>query len=174
MSNASYRAAVLSSLVDKLTVELWPEALNIAREISDESDRVRALSSLADRQPELWPEALNVAREISNEVFRAVALSDLAEPLTEALRLTARTLSLEIQDPYYRAAALRGFLAVETSLWQDLEMQTQNLLRLLTPQERESFIEEVPKLYSHLQCLGGQPAVDATLQAMRDACQQWP
>ncbi|MEM6502222.1 MAG: hypothetical protein AAF685_10330, partial [Cyanobacteria bacterium P01_C01_bin.89] len=174
ISDESARASALSSLADRQP-ELLPEALNVAREISDEYARARALSSLADKLTvELLPEALNVAREISDESARASALSSLAKPLNKTLRLTARKLSLEIQDPYHRAEALGGFLEVDSPLWQDLEKQAKNLLRLLTPEERQYFTGNIPKLYPHLQCLGGQPAVDATLQAMRDACQQWP
>ncbi|MEM9770352.1 MAG: NB-ARC domain-containing protein, partial [Cyanobacteria bacterium P01_D01_bin.73] len=78
----------------------------IAREISSESSRASALSSLADKQPELLPEALEVAREISNEYDRARALSSLADKLTVELLPEALEVAREISNEYDRARAL--------------------------------------------------------------------
>ncbi|MEM6503377.1 MAG: NB-ARC domain-containing protein, partial [Cyanobacteria bacterium P01_C01_bin.89] len=97
---------LLSRLADKLTVELLPDALNVAREISDEYTRARALSRLADRQPELLPEALNVARETSSENTRASTLSLLADKLTVELLPEALNVAREISDENTRASTL--------------------------------------------------------------------
>ena len=161
-------------LAETLDVRLLSTALQLARNISRTSSKALALSSLATKlAPGILPEALQVIDQIDSESEKAQELKRLARSLEGSLNLDARQISLSLQNPHYRAQALSGFLEDKMSLWQDLEEQDQNLLRFLAPVARSDFLQNIPKLYPHLQRLGGQPAVDATLQALRDACQQW-
>ncbi len=101
-----YRAGALSTLAKQLPPELLPEALEVTRQISDASDRARALSELAKQLPELLPEALEVTRQISHESYRARALSELAKQLPPELLPEALEVTRQISDEFYRARAL--------------------------------------------------------------------
>ena len=174
ISHQESRAKALVGLAYRYP-DLLPEALQALHGVSVGYFQAQMISRLAKKLPvKLLPSALKIAVTISEEYDRAIALTILGQVLSGYLQRQARVASLEIQDPCYRAEALAGFLESDMSLWKDLAQQNQNLLRLLAPGDRKSFLEHIPKLYPRLQELGGQPAVDATLQAMRDACQQWP
>ncbi|MEM6838620.1 MAG: NB-ARC domain-containing protein, partial [Cyanobacteria bacterium P01_C01_bin.120] len=102
----SYRALALRALAEYLPPELLPEALEITRQISDESDRALALSALAKYLPELLPEALEITRQISDEFNRALALRALAEYLPPELWPEALEITRQISDEFNRASAL--------------------------------------------------------------------
>jgi hypothetical protein len=173
ISSEFHRAMALSALAEKLPTELFSEALEITRQISSEFHRAMALRALAEKQPELFGEALEVTRQISSEFHRATALSALAEKLPTELFSEARQTAIAIRDPYHRAEALTGF--TDPTSWQTIATdQNQNLLRLLSTRERKHLIELLPKLHPTLLQLGNQPAVEAAIEAMRDACNQWP
>ncbi|MEM9771556.1 MAG: NB-ARC domain-containing protein [Cyanobacteria bacterium P01_D01_bin.73] len=170
------RARSLLSLAYRQS-ELLPEAIQALGNVSIWMGKFKAenVQCLVEKSPpELLPDVIRITVEISEEQNRADALADLGEMLTGNLQQQVREASLDIEDPCHRAKALAGFLESDASLWQDLADQDFNLLRLLAPGDRQDFLEHIPKLHHHLQRLEGQPAVDATLQAMRDACQQWP
>jgi HEAT repeat protein len=152
---------------------LFGEALELTRQISSESHRAWALRALAKKLPtELFGEALELTRQISDESHRASALRALAEKQPELFG-EARQTTIAIRDPYHRAAALDHF--TDPTSWQTIATdQNQNLLRLLSTRDRKHLIELLPKLHPTLLQLGGQPAVDAAIEAMRDACNQWP
>ena len=89
-SNPKQKANLLTELVNHLPPNLkelgLKKALAAAREIQDERERAKALSSLAEKlPPELLPEALAAAREIQSESDRANALRSLAEKLPSDL-----------------------------------------------------------------------------------------
>jgi hypothetical protein len=90
-----HRARELTSLAPYLPKSLLPEALEIAREIRNESDRVRALTGLVPHLPQVLPEALDVARAIGDKYNRAIVLMGLVpyvpQVLPEALELGRAT-----------------------------------------------------------------------------------
>ena len=66
--------------------ELYKEALSAAQAIQFESERAKALSTLAANFPQdfgLYKEALSVAQIIQNESYRAKALIALAANLPQ-------------------------------------------------------------------------------------------
>ncbi|MBD2232109.1 NB-ARC domain-containing protein [Phormidium tenue] len=100
-----YRAKALSELANQLPPELLPEALEVTRQITDESDCAMALRELAKQLPELLPEALEVTRQITDESHRANALRELAKQLPELLP-EALEVTRQIRDESDRANAL--------------------------------------------------------------------
>ncbi len=87
--------------------ELLPEALEVTRQIQDESDRSRALSELAKHlPPELLPEALEVTRQIQYEYYRSRALRELAKQLPPELLPEALEIAQALQDESERSKAL--------------------------------------------------------------------
>jgi hypothetical protein len=84
------------------------EALAAAREIQDERDRAKALSSLAPKlPPELLLDALAEAMEMQDEYWRAEALSSLAPKLPPELLPEVLAAAREIQDGKERVKVLR-------------------------------------------------------------------
>ncbi|NES46845.1 MAG: hypothetical protein F6K20_38030, partial [Moorea sp. SIO2C4] len=75
------RALALVALAPQLP-DVLSEALDCARELSDESHRALALGALAPHLPEVLPQALDCARGISHESDRAKALQGLIKRLT--------------------------------------------------------------------------------------------
>ncbi|MEM9805714.1 MAG: NB-ARC domain-containing protein, partial [Cyanobacteria bacterium P01_D01_bin.56] len=70
----------------KRRMELWPEALEVTRQIKAENYRSVALSAMAEHLPqELWPKALEVTRQINDENYRYWALRTMAEHLPQEL-----------------------------------------------------------------------------------------
>ena len=166
------RALALNSLLEQQP-ELFDEVLETTLQISNEYDRAMGLKALAEQQPELGGEALIIARKIPDESSRAGILRALASTLTPDLYDSARIMAITIRDPYHRAKALAGF--TDRTSWEAIARDHgENLLRLLSTRERKHLIDLLPKLHPTLLELGGQPAVDAALDAMRDACNQWP
>ncbi|NEP35499.1 MAG: hypothetical protein F6K38_29975 [Moorea sp. SIO3B2] len=99
------RAEALEELAPKLPETLLSEALKIARAITDQSDRARALSGLARHWPEILPEALDAARAITDKWSRAYALIRLAPQLPQILS-EALEAAQAITDEWSRARAL--------------------------------------------------------------------
>ncbi|MCA1990590.1 MAG: CHAT domain-containing protein [Coleofasciculus sp. S288] len=89
-----------------LEQKILQAALEAARAIQDEYNRVHALSALAEKLPEsLLPIALEAARAIQSEYYRAHALSALAPKLPDVLPIALEA-SRAIQDESRRALAL--------------------------------------------------------------------
>jgi hypothetical protein len=173
ISNESSRARVFSVLIPKLKSNLLQQMSNLVNQISDPFARSIALIAFAERQPKPSFKVLETCREISNEFYRAKALVEFAKKLPLELLAAPRSLAIAIRDPYHRAQALTGF--TDPTSWQTIATDhNQNLLRLLSTRDRKHLIELLPKLHPTLLQLGGQPAVDAAIEAMRDACNQWP
>ncbi|PZV02223.1 MAG: hypothetical protein DCF32_15265 [Leptolyngbya sp.] len=104
-----YRARALHELAKQLPPDLLPEALEMARQIGDESDRAWALRELAKHlPPELLLEALEVTRQISDESSRGSALSGLGQQLPPELLPEALEMARQISDESSRASALIG------------------------------------------------------------------
>ncbi|MEA5467049.1 NB-ARC domain-containing protein [Leptothoe sp. PORK10 BA2] len=103
----SYRGLALRRIAQHLPSSYLDPALNITRQIQDESDRAMALIALSERLPELLSEALSVTREIKDEYSRASALRELAKHLPELLP-EALSVTREIKSEYSRASALRA------------------------------------------------------------------
>ena len=166
------RAVSLSSVALQHSA-LWPEVIKNVSEIPKDHNLSSAIKNIAPRIPrELLPEILSFMNRIEDEGEWAFAVSGVAPRLENSLRDNWLEKVLGLNSRYNCAVALTGFHALKD--WKALEMQQQNLPRLLASQAREHFMENIPNLYPHIEHLGGQAAVDATLQAMRDACQQWP
>ncbi|MEM9772816.1 MAG: hypothetical protein AAF889_14705, partial [Cyanobacteria bacterium P01_D01_bin.73] len=138
------------------------------------SNKACILMKLSKSHPELLTESLEAIRQISSELNLSNLLSKWDENTLELESLSeVREIAIAIRDPYYRAEALAGF--TDRTSWEAIaEDHNENLLRLLSTRERKHLIELLPKLHPTLLELGGQPAVDAALDAMRDACNQWP
>ncbi|MGD1854283.1 MAG: NB-ARC domain-containing protein [Leptolyngbyaceae cyanobacterium] len=66
-------------------ISLWPEALELTRQIEEASSRADALREIAQHLPELWSEALELTRQIEDESSRAEALREIAQHLPELL-----------------------------------------------------------------------------------------
>ena len=102
------RAKALIGLVPHLP-EVLPEALEAARAIEDEYDRVTVLIGLVSHLPEVLPEALEVARAIGDEYNRARALTGLVPHLPEVLP-EALEVAIVIGDEDDHAKALIGLV----------------------------------------------------------------
>ena len=63
-----------------------PEALAVARAITDESARAQSLAALVPQLPDLLPEVLASVKDIVDEADRARTLETLAFHLTDPLR----------------------------------------------------------------------------------------
>ena len=147
-----------------LLPEIVPEALQAGLEIEDESIRLRALTSVAEKlPPELLPQALEAALRVDDAFSRARALIALMNKLPNAIPQALKA-SLEIQDDYSRACAL-GELApyLPTSLLPDVldaalaihqKAARNDLLRDLIPllpenlRQRINLVEETPSRIS--------------------------
>ncbi|AOY84978.2 NB-ARC domain-containing protein [Moorena producens JHB] len=105
IQDPSNRAEALKELAPKLPETLLSEALKIARAITDQSDRARALSGLARHWPEILPEALEAAQAITDKWSRAYALIRLAPQLPQILS-EALEAAQAITDEWSRARAL--------------------------------------------------------------------
>ncbi|MEM6839896.1 MAG: hypothetical protein AAF609_24050, partial [Cyanobacteria bacterium P01_C01_bin.120] len=158
----------------KYLPELWPEALEITRQISAESARALALRTLAKYlPPELWPEALEITRQISDESARASALSALAKYLPPELLPEAIDLVESFDDRYYAASAWSGLLPRLEELPIDAVGFTK-VLATLGYRDRKDFLSDFPSLRNTLMRLGGDGVLKPCLQAMREVCTQWP
>ena len=104
----SYRGLALRRIVQNLPSQYLSHALDIARQIQDESDRAIALIALVEHLPALWPEVLSVTREIKDEYSRSSALSGLAEHLPAELWQEVLSMTREIKDESSRSYALSG------------------------------------------------------------------
>ena len=84
IKNESSRSHALSEIAQHLPVELLPEVIAAAREMTEyEFFQSTVLNVIAQHLPEVWPEALAVARKIEGESSRSVALSEIAQHLPE-------------------------------------------------------------------------------------------
>jgi NB-ARC domain/APAF-1 helical domain len=103
---------ILQELAAFLPHILLSEALEIACDIHEESDRANALTGLAAYLPEnMLPHALEVASSIQDEFDRAKALTGLAAYLPENMLSHALEVASSIQDESDRAKALTGLAA---------------------------------------------------------------
>ncbi|MEO1446295.1 MAG: NB-ARC domain-containing protein, partial [Cyanobacteria bacterium J06635_11] len=102
----SYRALALESIVHLLPSQYWSQALAIAREIQDVSDRAQALVVFCKYLPELLPEALEVTRGIQDESSRSDALIGMSKQLPAELLPEALEVTRGIQDESSRSDAL--------------------------------------------------------------------
>ncbi|MGD1937120.1 MAG: NB-ARC domain-containing protein [Cyanophyceae cyanobacterium] len=166
--------AVLSVLAKSLPAELLGEVLDMTRQITYGYGRASILNVLAKKLPaNLLGEAIEIADQIPLEVDQALALQGVTVKLPLELRPKVYGMVIAMCDPYHQARALAGF--TDRTSWEAIARDhNENLLRLLSTRERKHLIELLPKLHPTLLELGGQPAVDAALGAMRDACNQWP
>jgi 3',5'-cyclic AMP phosphodiesterase CpdA len=113
VKGGSLQANALAELAPHLPPELISEALDVAKAISDERPRARALNALVPRMPpELRPpvlrEALKAAKAISPQHARAGALNDLAKHLPPELISEALDATKAIGDGHARAVALNA------------------------------------------------------------------
>ena len=199
----SSQAGAISQVAPQLPPELWSEALEMTRQLQDDSERAWALRALAQQSPELLSEALALARQLQDDTQRAMALRELAqqspELLSEALEMTR-----QIQDGFDRAIVLRdlaeqlppellseaqGMLQAFTSkyyratAWQGFLARLEELspnfscfvdiLETLAYLNRSQLLINLPHLRDTLIRLGGQEGFEGCLQAMREVCQQW-
>ena len=80
----SYRAFALGMLLEHLPPELLPEALEITRQISAESDRASALSELAKQlPPKLLIQAVDICETFGDNYYAAAAWQALLPRLEE-------------------------------------------------------------------------------------------
>ena len=101
------RVEALSKLASYF-LEIWSEALEVARNIDDEFLRAYLLRELARQLSEnLVPEVLETARNISKEFHRAEILRELAPQLPENLVPEALEAARNIDDEFLRAYLLR-------------------------------------------------------------------
>ncbi len=171
IQDEAIRAAALRGLAPYLP-EVIPEALEVARLIQGGASRVWALGGLAPYLPEVIPEALEVARLIQGEYSRAAALRGLAPYLPAELLPEALEVARSIQDEYSQAAAFSNLLVLLNKTPIDLTFWFE-LLHTLAYLSRQELIEAMPKLSPAILALGGKSALEGTVVAMREVCQQW-
>ena len=124
----SYRGLALRRIVQHLPSQYLSHALDLARQIQDESDRSYALSGLAEHLPELWPEVLSVTREIKDESGRSSALRGLAEHLPAELWPEVLSVTREIEDESDRSYALRDLAEhLPAELWLEVLSVTREI-----------------------------------------------
>ena len=100
---------MLTGLAPHLPAPLLAEAVNAARDITDDFTRAQVLTELAPHLPApLLVEAVSAARDITNEDFRAQVLTGLAPHLPAPLLVEAVSAARDITDEYARAQALAG------------------------------------------------------------------
>jgi uncharacterized membrane protein YkvA (DUF1232 family) len=174
IKDESSRAFTLRKLTEHLPLDLWPDALEMTQDIKDEFSRASTLVGLAESLPlELWPKALEMTREIKDEPSRSYVLSELEKNLPSELLSEALKIVWLIQDKYYCANALRGFipyletLSIPFSDWV-------RVLDTLAYQNRSILLTALPDSRATVIRLGNSQAFSEILQAVRDVCQQWP
>ena len=124
----SYRGLALRRIVQHLPSQYLIHALDLARQIRDESDRAIALIALAEHLPELWPEALSVTRGIKDESTRSSALRELAEHLPAELWPEALSVTRGIKAESTRSSALRGLAEyLPAELWPEVLSMTREI-----------------------------------------------
>ena len=165
---------VQPELLAKKRPKSYGVALQTIRQTPDESKQVRELKRWArELPPEFFGEVLKIARQMSDESCRTEALIALTSKLPPEFADEARRMALAIRDPDRRRKVLSRF--TDATSWQAIATEhDRNLLRLLSTRDRKPLLELLPKLHPTLLELGGQPAADAAIDAMRDACHQWP
>ncbi|NEO29640.1 MAG: hypothetical protein F6K36_04155 [Symploca sp. SIO3C6] len=107
IQNPLRRAEALGELAQNLPEILLPEALEVARAITDEYALTLALVGLVPHLPEISPEALEAALANTNEFNRARALGRLTPHLPGILP-QALEAALAISDESNQADALEG------------------------------------------------------------------
>ena len=167
------RSRALSAMAKHLSETLLPEALEMTRQIKDKYSRSRALSAMAEHLPELWLEALEITRQIKDESARSMALSNMAQYLPEVLLPGAFDTIWAIQDKYYCANALQGYLPYLGYLSMSFTQLT-DILDILAYQNRAQLLDALPQIRPMIIRLGNEQAFSETLKAVRDVCQQWP
>ena len=163
------RAEALRALAPRLP-ELWLEALEVTRSIKDESSRAWALNALAPQFLELWPEALEVTRNIKDDYSRACVLCTLASQLPESLLPEALQDINNVKNISYRAKALSGYLSRLDLSTNELWFET---LHILSSQQRQALILDLPKLENFMVALGGEATLNGALGAMQAVSEQW-
>ncbi|MEL7039142.1 MAG: hypothetical protein AAFO04_26560, partial [Cyanobacteria bacterium J06592_8] len=115
---------------------------------------------------------LELTRSIQDKSERARALSYLVDKLPELLP-EALELTRSIQSEFYRAEALSSILPrLNLSDW-NKEFWQENL-HVLAQRKRQELIEDLVKLSSVIEFLGGLEALRGLGTVMRDVCRQWP
>ncbi|MEM7067130.1 MAG: hypothetical protein AAF572_28700, partial [Cyanobacteria bacterium P01_B01_bin.77] len=153
---------------------LLPEALEVTRQLNDESYREIALGAIAQHLPEgLLPEALEVTRQLNDESYRALALGAIAQHLPEGLLPEALDTIWNMKDKYYCASALQNFLSYLEQRGM-LFPEWSRVLETLAYQNRNQLISALPKMRPALVRLSSEQMFSMALQAVRDVCQQWP
>ncbi|PSN78838.1 hypothetical protein C8B47_14880 [filamentous cyanobacterium CCP4] len=201
-SDKASHANALITLVEKLP-ELYPEALEMTRQIPRVSSRAAALIALAEKLPELYPEALKVTRQIPDEASRANALIALAEKLPElypeALKVTrqipdkasranalgalaeklpelypeALEVTWQIPDVSSRADALIALINRLSSKTIQLSLWQQTL-DIMACQTRRYYLSHLASLNKAIFGLTGDGGLRGVAEAMREVCEWWP
>ena len=174
ISDKDSRASALNDLLSELPKEFFK---NVQGGYLDHRNRIASslsvgvLERLAKKlMPQFFRRSVFI---IHNPLYNDKPLVSLAQKRDVQLSTDELADVIAIRDPYHRAKALAG--VTDRTSWEAIvEDHNENLLRLLSTRERKHLIELLPKLHPTLLELGGQPAVDAALDAMRDACNQWP
>jgi len=87
MPEAEKQVACIEALLSVGVVFQWSRAMMVARTITDERSRAKALRALAPHLPsDMLPEALAAARAITNEYYRAEGLTALVPHLPSEMR----------------------------------------------------------------------------------------
>ncbi|MEM6503048.1 MAG: NB-ARC domain-containing protein [Cyanobacteria bacterium P01_C01_bin.89] len=174
ITDESTKGRTWQELAEQLPASLSDQALAIIRGIPDSEKRAWGLRKLAEQQDklDLWDEMLEAISTVSESRPLSHFIEFVIKQLPLQLIPKARRIAMTISDPYDRGVALLSFS--DSVSWQALAEQSENLLRLLSVRDRSNLTQKLPDCYPTLLELGGQPAVDAALDAMRDACNQWP
>ena len=87
--------------------ELWPEMLDVARDIESASVRAQALHTLSMHLPNLWLEVINAVRRITDEPAKSNVLRSLSSDLPVDLLPDALDITREIKEVYAQSSTLK-------------------------------------------------------------------
>jgi hypothetical protein len=172
ISDEDSRARVLSELASCLPQEFMDEALAVARRIDSKSSRARVLSTLAahlppEEQRAVWGEALAAAQAINDEYSRAQALRRLASHLPH--ELLGEALAATSDDDAVSALLARAEGVCRTPNDRLL------LLRVaLHRTNRRAVLLAVERTAAWVQEIGGERALQRSMEAIRSVYTWWP
>ncbi|NEP53784.1 MAG: hypothetical protein F6K65_35285, partial [Moorea sp. SIO3C2] len=168
------RPYALETLAKHLPESLLPQALEVARAITDSSVMARALSGLAPQLPQILPEALEAARELTDKSRRAYPLSTLAPHCPQSLLPEVLEMAQAIQSEYHRARVFSGLIKNPGFSLQDDVSLWQEFLHTLACRDRQDFLRNLVNLSPTIISLGGKEALAAIVEAIQDVSRWWP
>ncbi|MEO0352607.1 MAG: NB-ARC domain-containing protein, partial [Cyanobacteria bacterium P01_A01_bin.15] len=125
----SYRSLALTKILSDLPANYLSDAIDITRNIQDDSDCASVLREMAQYLPEhLWDSAIDITRNIQDDSDRASVLREMAQYLPEHLWDSAIDITRNIQSDSDRASALSAMAQyLPEHLWDSAIDITRNI-----------------------------------------------